>query len=106
MEGEGGKKILNVEDLNKSLRQFGMADYAVFCVMLVCCSLVGLYFGYEDHMKHKRKVKDKNRRASEVEAEAIEYLMGGRKMKVFPVAMSLVKRIIELLNCGIYWKIF
>lgn len=79
---------LNVEELSKSLRQFGQLDYAVFIFMLICCSCVGLYFGYQDHMKSKRSKK--NRRGSLIDVEAIDYLMGGRNMKVFPVAMSLV----------------
>jgi solute carrier family 5 (sodium-coupled monocarboxylate transporter), member 8/12 len=46
--------------------------------------MVGLYFGYQDHQKHKKITK--HRRGS----EALDYLMGGRNMQVFPVAMSLV----------------
>jgi hypothetical protein len=75
---------LSVDDLSNSLKRFGKADYAVFISMLVCCSMVGLYFGYQDHQKHKRC--NKQRRGS----EALDYLMGGRNMQVFPVAMSLV----------------
>lgn len=75
---------LRVEDLSDSLKRFGTADYAVFITMLVCCSCVGLYFGYQDHVKHKKSTKQ--RRGS----EALDYLMGGRNMQVFPVAMSLV----------------
>ncbi|KAG5681246.1 hypothetical protein PVAND_010697 [Polypedilum vanderplanki] len=78
----------NVEELSDSLKTFGALDYVVFAAMLVCCSAVGLYFGYQDHMKHKRSRR--NRRGSIIEVEAIDYLMGGRNMKVFPVAMSLV----------------
>lgn len=88
MDGESEIKILSVQELNESLRRFGKADYGVFSIMLLCCSLVGLYFGYQDHMKHKRS--SRNRRGSIIEVEAIDYLMGGRNMKVFPVAMSLV----------------
>lgn len=75
---------LSVDDISESLKRFGLADYAVFITMLVCCSCVGLYFGYQDHVKHKRSTKQ--RRGS----EALDYLMGGRNMQVFPVAMSLV----------------
>lgn len=78
----------SVEEINQSMRGFGLVDYGVFTVMLICCSCVGLYFGYQDHMKHKRA--SRNRRGSIIEVEAIDYLMGGRNMKVFPVAMSLV----------------
>lgn len=80
---------INVEELSNSLKRFGTIDYAVFIVMLVCCSMVGLYWGWKDHMKHKRSKKG-NRRGSIVETEANDYLMGGRNMKVYPVAMSLV----------------
>jgi sodium-coupled monocarboxylate transporter 8/12 len=83
-----GHSSLSVEELSNSLKTFGVLDYVVFAAMLVCCSGVGLYFGYQDHMKHKRSKR--NRRGSLIEVEAIDYLMGGRNMKVFPVAMSLV----------------
>lgn len=78
---------LNVEELSNSLKRFGTADYAVFITMLVCCSMVGLYFGYQDHVKHKKTEKQKSSRRG---SEALDYLMGGRNMQVFPVAMSLV----------------
>jgi Na+/pantothenate symporter len=82
------KESLSVDDLSDSLKRFGALDYAVFVLMLACCSMVGLYFGYQDHMKHKRSKR--GRRGSVIEVEAVDYLMGGRNMKVFPVAMSLV----------------
>lgn len=74
----------SVEDLSNSLKRFGKADYAVFIIMLVSCSMIGLYFGYQDHQKNK---KAKHRRRG---SAALDYLMGGRNMQVFPVAMSLV----------------
>jgi hypothetical protein len=80
-----GEQKLSVDDLSDSLKRFGTADYAVFITMLVCCSMVGLYFGYQDHRKHK---KSKNQ--PQGGSEANDYLMGGRNMQVFPVAMSLV----------------
>ena len=79
-----GGQQLSVDDLSESLKRFGTADYAVFITMLVCCSMVGLYFGYQDHQKQKKSPK---RKGGE---EALDYLMGGRNMPVFPVAMSLV----------------
>lgn len=79
------KPKISVDDLSESLKRFGTADYAVFITMLVCCSMVGLYFGYQDHRKHK---KSKNQPSGG--SEANDYLMGGRNMQVFPVAMSLV----------------
>lgn len=80
---------LNVDDISKSIKRFGKADYAVFITMLFCCSMVGLYFGYKDHQQHKKMKK--HRRGS----EALDYLMGGRNMQVFPVAMSLVASFIS-----------
>lgn len=79
---------LSVEELSDSLKRFGTADYAVFITMLVCCSMVGLYFGYEDHRKRQRAKKSHT--IDSDNNQALDYLMGGRNMQVFPVAMSLV----------------
>lgn len=76
---------LSVEELSNSLKRFGTADYAVFVIMLVCCSMVGLYFGYDDHRRRKATKNTQN-----AESDTLNYLMGGRNMQVFPVAMSLV----------------
>jgi solute carrier family 5 (sodium-coupled monocarboxylate transporter), member 8/12 len=76
---------LSVDELSDSLKRFGTADYAVFVTMLICCSMVGLFFGYQDHKKRKQP-KDPNAEDN----GALDYLMGGRNMQVFPVAMSLV----------------
>lgn len=73
-----------VQLLKSSLIHFGLADYSIFIAMLVASTLVGLYFGYEDYKR--RKMVRKHRRGS----EEAEYLMGGKNMKIFPVAMSLV----------------
>lgn len=76
---------INVDDINKSLKRFGLVDYVVFAVMLLMCSLVGIYFGFQDHKKRQQR-KLKTRRGS----GELDYLMGGRNMQTFPVAMSLV----------------
>lgn len=73
-----------IENLRDTLKHFGTADYFVFIAMLLSCTLVGVYFGYEDYMK-KKQVKNQRRGS-----EAMDYLVGGRNMKIFPVAMSLV----------------
>lgn len=82
MNAENG---ISVDDINKSLKRFGLVDYVVFAVMLMMCSLVGIYFGYEDHKKRQQR-KLKSRRGS----GELDYLVGGRNMQTFPVAMSLV----------------
>lgn len=79
----------NVIDLSNSLKRFGAADYAVFISMLVSCSMVGLYFGYQDHKKRNKSIR-KNQGE-----ETLSYLMGGRNMNVFPVGMSLVASLVS-----------
>ncbi|EEB11028.1 sodium/solute symporter, putative [Pediculus humanus corporis] len=72
--------ILQVNELIQSLQGFGTFDYVVFVFMLISCAGIGLYYAL-----HGNKSAD---------AE-IELLMGGRNMKVFPVAMSLVASFIS-----------
>lgn len=56
-------------------RLFTWADYLLFALTLLVSSLVGVYHAW--------------RGAS---ASTSEYLMGGKKMPIFPVAMSLAAR--------------
>lgn len=56
-------------------RLFTWVDYLLFALTLLVSSLVGIYHAW--------------RGAS---ASTSDYLMGGRKMPVFPVAMSLAAR--------------
>ncbi|KAG5670311.1 hypothetical protein PVAND_000587 [Polypedilum vanderplanki] len=77
---------MNVDDLSKSLKKFKIIDQIVFGSMLGVCSVIGLYFGYQD-LKRKRASKNDN--------EVLNFLMGGRKMKVFPVAMSLIASLVS-----------
>jgi hypothetical protein len=65
----------SVEDVGMALRRFGLADYLVFVSMLLVCALIGVYFGF-----CTGKVSE------------AEYLMGGRNMQTFPVALSLIAR--------------
>ncbi|XP_050096348.1 sodium-coupled monocarboxylate transporter 1-like [Anopheles aquasalis] len=74
----------SVEDISRSLQRFNWPDYLVFVMMLISCIVIGIFFGYQDHQKHKRQKHA--RRGS----EALDYLVGGRKMKIVPVAVSLV----------------
>lgn len=57
-----------------SNRKFGAADYAVFTVMLLVSSLIGIYY---------RFTGDRQRTAR-------EYLMANKNMSVIPVAFSLM----------------
>ncbi|RZC33422.1 sodium-coupled monocarboxylate transporter 2-like [Asbolus verrucosus] len=53
---------------------FSWYDYIIFTMMLTISVLIGIYFGC----------------FGTKQSTASEYLMGGKKMKVFPIAMSLV----------------
>ncbi|XP_068156264.1 sodium-coupled monocarboxylate transporter 1-like isoform X1 [Drosophila tropicalis] len=97
--GASGEK-LSVKDLSQALQHFGIVDYLVFVAMLAICAIIGFYFGFIEKKQKKKKSKlvsngkdgagaagiEEQRRGS----EALDYLVGGRKMKVFPVALSLV----------------
>ncbi|XP_055643091.1 sodium-coupled monocarboxylate transporter 1-like isoform X1 [Toxorhynchites rutilus septentrionalis] len=76
---------LTVQDVGKSLQRFGTVDYIIFSAMLLACVIIGAYFGWQDHEKRRRR-KTQSRRGS----EALDYLVGGRRMQTLPVAMSLV----------------
>lgn len=91
----------SVSDLSSALQHFGIVDYLVFIAMLVVCAVIGFYFGFIEKKKKLEKgqlptdEKDgagtagiEERRGS----EALDYLVGGRKMKVLPVSLSLVAR--------------
>jgi solute carrier family 5 (sodium-coupled monocarboxylate transporter), member 8/12 len=73
-------KMESLNDVALHLQRFSAFDYVFFLFMLFLCILIGLYFGF---------VKKK-----EASAES-EYLMGGRKMSVFPISLSLVASFIS-----------
>ncbi|KAG8224740.1 hypothetical protein J437_LFUL005309 [Ladona fulva] len=54
---------------------FGWFDYILFCGMLVVSAIIGIYFAF--FAKQKQNTTS-------------EYLMGGKSMGLFPVAMSLI----------------
>lgn len=74
----------SVKDVNENLQHFDWIDYVVFMFMLVSCAAVGVYFGFID----------KNRKRSHANASEVaeDYLMGGKKMNIVPIALSLVAR--------------
>lgn len=55
---------------------FGWLDYLLFFIMLGLSALIGVYFGFFG------KKQD----------NTIEYLLGGKAMSIFPIAMSLIAR--------------
>ncbi|XP_069696485.1 sodium-coupled monocarboxylate transporter 1-like isoform X3 [Periplaneta americana] len=68
----------SLEDVGLSLRRFGFVDYIVFVFMLLICAVIGVYYGF-----------------CAGKVTAAEYLMGGRNMQTFPVAMSLIASFIS-----------
>ena len=77
---------MNVDEVRTKLQQFGWADYLVFVLMLASCALIGIYFALK--MRKKAKL---NQELSNKDAED-DYLVGGRKMTIFPITMSLISR--------------
>lgn len=69
-----------VDDVKISLQKFGMPDYVVFVLMLISCSLIGIYFGF---------IQKKSKKSCDEESD---YLVGGRQMQVVPITMSLIAR--------------
>ncbi|KAL0123442.1 hypothetical protein PUN28_005748 [Cardiocondyla obscurior] len=67
-----------VQQISKSMQNFGMPDYTVFAAMLVICGIIGIYFGFVK----KSSGED-------------EYLVGGRNMSSFPVSLSLLASFIS-----------
>uniref|UniRef100_A0AAG5CZG0 Sodium/solute symporter n=1 Tax=Anopheles atroparvus TaxID=41427 RepID=A0AAG5CZG0_ANOAO len=81
---------LTVAEVSESLQRLGLVDYVVFVCSLLVCVVIGVYFGWKDWTVQQRR-KQNVRRGS----EALNYLVGGRKMKIFPVAMSLIASFIS-----------
>ncbi|XP_073819704.1 sodium-coupled monocarboxylate transporter 1-like [Musca autumnalis] len=82
----------NVAEISSSLKHLGVVDYCVFVLMLVICAAIGFYFGFIEK-KQKRSAEKRlntNTEQQQCDTEALNYLIGGRKMKVFPVSMSLI----------------
>lgn len=107
----GSPEKLSVSDLSHTLQHFGIVDYLVFIAMLAVCAVIGFYFGFIEKKQKRQKQQQLGQQelptdekdgdgdgagaagnAERRGSEALDYLVGGRKMKVFPVALSLVAR--------------
>jgi hypothetical protein len=70
--------ITNHEKLstnNQNVNFFTSFDYILFAIMLALSALIGIYFGF--FAKRKQNTTS-------------QYLLGGKKMKFFPIAASLI----------------
>lgn len=63
-------------DVMLHLQRFSWPDYLMFVIMLLLCICIGIYFGFMQKTKSTES----------------EYLVGGRNMMVFPIALSLIAR--------------
>jgi hypothetical protein len=64
-------------DLEQLRSKFAWADYTVFAVLLGVSAFIGIYYGFIKK-KHNKSTTD--------------FLMAGRSMSTFPMAMSLIAR--------------
>lgn len=73
--------ITTIESTNSTradllANQFGWEDYLVFSLMLIISAAIGVYYGFFANKKNDTK----------------EFLMAGKSMTTFPIAMSLIAR--------------
>lgn len=91
--------MTNVADMMLHLQRFGWPDYLVFVAMLMLCILIGIYFGVvqkKPPARHPSQTKVAGGDADDAAGSAErEYLMGGRTMAVFPIALSLIASFIS-----------
>lgn len=59
---------------------FSTVDYIVFFIMLTVSAGIGVYFGFFSKSKNTTD----------------EYLMGSKKMKTLPIAISLIARLVRV----------
>ena len=65
-------KEISVDQSSPSVRHFSWVDYFVFVMALVVSSLIGIYHAWKGSGN-----------------STFNYLMGGKKMGVIPIAMSM-----------------
>lgn len=70
--------MAEIDEMLLHLQRFSWPDYLVFIAMFFLCLLIGIYFGFV-----KKAVSED------------DYLVGGRNMSVFPIALSLVASFIS-----------
>lgn len=78
--------MMNVDEVRERLQRFGWPDYIVFIIMLASCACIGVYFAQQMRREAKARKNGSNKDTED------SYLVGGRKMKIFPITMSLISR--------------
>lgn len=69
------ENIEKLDKINQNAQFFTALDYGLFGLMLLLSAAIGIYFGF--FAKRKQNTTQ-------------EYLLGGKKMKFFPIAASLI----------------
>lgn len=67
------------DDVNNFVFHFSWLDYAFFVGLLSLSALIGIYYGF--FSKHKQN-------------NTAEYILGGRSMKILPVATSMIATLV------------
>lgn len=67
------------DDLNNFVFHFSWLDYGFFVGLLSLSALIGIYYGF--FSKHKQN-------------NTAEYILGGRSMKILPVATSMIATLV------------
>uniref|UniRef100_T1H2Q9 Sodium-dependent multivitamin transporter n=1 Tax=Megaselia scalaris TaxID=36166 RepID=T1H2Q9_MEGSC len=75
-----------------SRNYFHVADYVVMSLMILGSAAVGIYFAFKKSSGHTHGQASTSAKKAITfgSADLDEYLLGSRKMHIFPVAMSLV----------------
>ena len=77
-------------------------DYVVLALFLMISASIGLYFAYEARQKMKKKqvgkYEGKDLDLDEVDQDVEDYLMAGKQLSAFPVALSLTASFMSALT--------
>lgn len=93
-----------IEDPETLISRFGWPDYLVFAAMLSVSAIIGVYYAWYNYYQKPIRYFSKNvcqlvalidrqfSSAGGKQSTTSEFLMAGRSMSTFPVAMSLIAR--------------
>ncbi|CAF0974822.1 unnamed protein product [Adineta steineri] len=74
---------------SKDMR-FDVVDYIIFALLLLFSAAIGLFYGFIDKRRKKKKGDVENGAIGQSTNTAKDYLLAGKSMGVFPTAMSLL----------------
>lgn len=86
------------EDADRLIQRFGWPDYLVFVAMLAISAVIGIYYAwytYSNDLAYRLILQAHSfvtDSSGTKQNSTSEFLMAGRSMSTFPVAMSLIAR--------------